>query len=97
MADRVKISGINFDVKPFDKAMDKTLMGLVQYDHNVIFIREDLPVDRKYETLLHEVFHVIYKDAALGLDPDEEERVVTAMSAGCYNFLKENKDVFVLP
>lgn len=96
MIDKVKITGIEFEVKPLDKRADKNLMGLMQYDHNIIFIREDLPTDRAYETLMHEVFHVIYKDAALGTDGDEEERIVSAMSAGFYNFLKENPNVFTL-
>jgi hypothetical protein len=89
----ITIGGIKYNVIEFDKDIDRNLMGKEQYDVGKIFIRSDLPVDKKLETLLHEVIHVIYQNAYLA-PGDEEERIVGALSCGLYNFLKDNKDVF---
>lgn len=96
MTGTVKISGINYTVDTFEKDVDRDLMGRLSYDVAQIFIRKDLPLDKKMETLLHEVMHVVYMNA--GLQPgDEEEKVVTALSSGIYQFLKDNKDVYRIP
>lgn len=96
MTDTVKISGINYTIGGFDTDVDRNLMGRLSYDVAQIYIRNDLPIDKKYETLLHEVMHAVYMNA--GLQPgDEEEKVVTALSSGIYQFLKDNKDVFRIP
>lgn len=96
MTDTVKISGIDYTIGGFDTDVDRNLMGRLSYDVAQIYIRNDLPIDKKYETLLHEVMHAVYMNA--GLQPgDEEEKVVTALSSGIYQFLKDNKDVFRIP
>ncbi len=92
----IKISGINYSVNGFDTDVDRNLMGRLSYDTAQIHIRNDLPIDKKMETLLHEVMHAVYMNA--GLQPgDEEEKVVTALSSGVYQFLKDNKDVYRIP
>lgn len=96
MTDTVRISGIEYTIGGFDTDVDRNLMGRLSYDVAQIYIRNDLPIDKKYETLLHEVMHAIYMNT--GLQPgDEEEKVVTALSSGIYQFLKDNKDVFRVP
>ena len=96
MTATVKISGIDYTIGGFDTDVDRNLMGRLSYDVAQIYIRNDLPIDKKYETLLHEVIHAVYMNA--GLQPgDEEEKVVTALSSGIYQFLKDNKDVFRIP
>ena len=96
MADTVKVSGIDYSINGFDTDVDRNLMGRLAYDTAQIYIRNDLPVDKKYETLLHEVIHIVYMNS--GLQPnDDEEKVVTALSSGVYQFLKDNKDVFRIP
>lgn len=96
MTDTIKLSGIDYSVDTFDMDVDRNLMGRLSYDTAQIFIRKDIPLDKKLETLLHEVMHVVYMNA--GLQPgDEEEKVVTAMSSGVYQFLKDNKDVYRIP
>lgn len=93
MTDTIKISGIDYSVNGFDTDVDRNLMGRLSYDTAQIYIRNDLPIDKKMETLLHEVMHTVYMNA--GLQPgDEEEKVVTALSSGVYQFLKDNKDVY---
>lgn len=92
----VNICGIPYQVDEFEADVDRNLMGRLQYDTAQIFIRKDIPLDKKMETLLHEVMHTVYMNA--GLQPnDEEEKVVTALSSGVYQFLKENKDVYRIP
>lgn len=92
----INICGIPYQVDEFEADVDRNLMGRLQYDTAQIFIRKDIPLDKKMETLLHEVMHTVYMNA--GLQPnDEEEKVVTALSSGVYQFLKENKDVYRIP
>lgn len=96
MTDTIKVSGIDYSINGFDTDVDRNLMGRLAYDTAQIYIRNDLPVDKKYETLLHEVIHIVYMNS--GLQPsDDEEKVVTALSSGIYQFLKDNKDVFRIP
>ena len=96
MNDIINIAGIEYTVEPFETDVDRNLMGRLAYNTAQIYIRKDLPLDKKYETLLHEVFHAVYMNA--GLQPDDpEEKVVTALSSGVYQFLKENKDVWRIP
>lgn len=93
MTGTIKISGIDYSVDGFDTDVDRNLMGRLSYDTAQIYIRNDLPIDKKMETLLHEVMHAVYMNS--GLQPgDEEEKVVTALSSGVYQFLKDNKDVY---
>lgn len=92
----INICGIPYQVDEFEADVDRNLMGRLQYDTAQIFVRKDIPLDKKMETLLHEVMHTVYMNA--GLQPnDEEEKVVTALSSGVYQFLKENKDVYRIP
>lgn len=96
MTTTINICGIPYQVDEFEADVDRNLMGRLQYDTAQIFVRKDIPLDKKMETLLHEVMHTVYMNA--GLQPnDEEEKVVTALSSGVYQFLKENKDVYRIP
>ena len=96
MTDTVNIAGIMYSVDPFETDVDRNLMGRLAYDTAQIYVRKDLPLDKKMETLLHEVIHAVYMNA--GLQPgDDEEKVVTALSSGIYQFLKDNKDVYRIP
>ena len=96
MTDTINIAGINYTVESFETDVDRNLMGRLAYDTAQIYIRKDLPVDKKYETLLHEVMHAVYMNTGLQ-QGDEEEKIVTALSSGIYQFLKENKDVWRIP
>lgn len=96
MTDTINIAGISYTVEPFETDVDRNLMGRLAYDTAQIYVRKDLPVDKKYETLLHEVLHAVYMNAGLQ-QGDDEEKIVTALSSGLYQFLKDNKDVWRIP
>ena len=93
MTSMIKIAGIDYTVDEFETDVDRNLMGRLAYDTAQIYIRKDLPLDKKLETVLHEVMHAVYMNAGLQ-QGDEEEKVVTALSSGVYQFLKDNKDVY---
>ena len=96
MTDTINIAGISYSVESFETDVDRNLMGRLAYDTAQIYVRKDLPIDKKLETLLHEVIHAVYMNA--GLQPgDDEEKIVTALSSGIYQFLKDNKDVYRIP
>lgn len=96
MTDTINIAGISYTVEPFETDVDRNLMGRLAYDTAQIYVRKDLPIDKKYETLLHEVLHAVYMNAGLQ-QGDDEEKIVTALSSGLYQFLKDNKDVWRIP
>lgn len=52
-----------------------------------IYLNDDMPLEQKQETLLHEVIHSLSEGMGVGL----KEEQVRALSAGLYCVLKENK------
>lgn len=59
-----------------------------------IYIEPDLPEQKKWQTLLHEVMHAVYWQCGLTKDKniqaDVEEKIIHALSMGMYQVLKDN-------
>lgn len=85
----IRIQGIDYTIIEFDSDFERNLMGREQYDKAKIFINKDLPDSKKRETLLHELLHIVYANAYLQPN-DEEERVVGALSTGLHQIIEDN-------
>lgn len=85
----IRIQGIEYTIIEFDGDIDVNLMGREAYDKAKIFIRKDMPISKKRETLLHEILHIIYANAYL-MKGDDEERIVGALSAGLHQVFEDN-------
>lgn len=86
---RIRIAGVDYEVVEFDSRLNRNLMGEEVYAESKIYIADNLPPDKKRETLLHEIMHIIYQNCYLQ-PGDEEERVVSALSTGLYQVLADN-------
>lgn len=89
MISKIRIAGIEYEIIEFDGDFDRECMGREVYDKAKIYIRKDMPDGKKFETLLHELFHIVYANSYLK-PGDEEERVVGALSTGLYQILADN-------
>lgn len=61
--------------------------GSFDFDTNTIIIDENLPLDRQWETLLHEIFHAI--NSTYGSDLTEHA-IIDFWAVALYQILKEN-------
>lgn len=59
-------------------------------DVGVIKITKGLNNIEKANTVLHEVFHGIWHVQGIGMGDETEERVVTAMTNGLVDFIRDN-------
>jgi hypothetical protein len=84
----VFILGMKIKITYFDSSCraDNT-MGRSDEKNGIISLCKDMPNDVAEQTLLHECIHLISDNVAAGLT----EKQVTAISAGLYSFIKENK------
>lgn len=84
----VKIGGVIYTVEEKD-TVDSNPMnyGVCVYHDCHIEIKKDLSVERKEQTLIHEILHAIFFEAGL---MEHEEDVVNRVGAILYQVLKEN-------
>jgi hypothetical protein len=86
----VRIGAHNFEVVMVGKNVSDDC-GRCDVTVQKIFIREDLAISVMWETLIHEVVHIIRILSGLALaDYEAEERVVQAESHFLYLFVKDN-------
>jgi Zn-dependent peptidase ImmA (M78 family) len=85
---KIRVLGHTYRVKDRFIPDDKLIhYGAVDHHTNVIEINTGLCRDQREETLLHELFHVLSCRTGANLS----EKQVTAMSAGMYSVIKDNK------
>lgn len=94
LIETVKILGSNYkllrNVKDLRADNDNKLYGEINYMNLTISIRDEIPEDIMYETLLHEIVHGI-DDKICG---DLTENQVSRLASTLYCVMKDNKHLF---
>ena len=92
--DKVKIGIYNYDVKETDDIIivdNRVCSGSITYDKLEIKLTKDRPIQKKYQTLLHEIVHGIIREYDLDLKKHDEETVVDTLAIGIYQVLMDNE------
>ena len=84
---RVTVGPFVYTVTVADE-LDEQRMGMVDFRHQTIDLLRDQPPMQMRDTLLHEVMHAVVRFA--GLDMEENERVVAALSSILLMVLRAN-------
>ncbi len=91
----IDILGIPYEVKEVNPVSDyENLMGRIDYLMQEILIKENLPIERKQEVLLHEVLHGIAE--ATGYGEEFNEKTVQTFARSLYSIFKANPTIFSL-
>lgn len=92
----VKVNGFIWDIKEDDSiSYEGNCFGSTHYKTQSIYLEPDMPQQHKEQVLIHELMHTIFWQSGLSkryqkTNPDMEEEVVTALSVGLYQVLKDN-------
>lgn len=78
---------------PEDEAIDRNINGWWNYEKSMIEIAEELSPQVKAEVLLHEILHACCTFGNVGLNDEEEERVVQGLTPVLLKFLCENENL----
>ncbi len=93
MTSKIKIGNINYELSEVP-CVDRysALKGQIIYDESIIKILDDMNLEHKQETLLHEILHGLIHFLNIDLDNKEEE-VVTQFARGIMMVIKDNPDL----
>lgn len=90
--DKINVCGVDYKIIEQEIVdNDPLTFGLTTYANSRISIKKRLSIDRKKQTLLHELVHAIAHEA--GFD-DQNEEFVDRFSRVLYQVLKENSLTF---
>lgn len=87
---KVMVAGIEYNVEEKDLVVidgKSSYSGACYFKEAKIEVLADMPLDRKQETLVHEILHAVLNEA--GYDEHDEE-MVTRASKVLYQVLKDN-------
>lgn len=94
----LKIGGFQWSVEEHkDVAHEGNVFGSTHTQSQKFFIEPDLAIQKRDQTLLHEIMHAIWWQSGLGKIYNDkehkeiEENVVHGLSMGLYQVLKDNK------
>lgn len=92
---KLKIIGFEWQVKESQAIADEgNCFGSTHTQNQIIYLEPKSPLQKKEQVLLHEILHAIWWQQGLGIrfkDKKEiEEEVVTTLSQGLYQVLKDN-------
>lgn len=91
---QLRIAHATFTVKVDNKACAaQEANGTTVIDEREITVRDDLPVDKLREVLLHETLHGCFNAGALALPNAQEERLVGAITGPLLQTLRDNPDL----
>jgi Zn-dependent peptidase ImmA (M78 family) len=89
MIDKIKYLGREITVEYFKEHLRNLNMGSCNTLKDVISINEDISLNKRQETMLHELIHSISDDFNLDLN----ENAVCTLANILYATIKENKDI----
>jgi hypothetical protein len=78
---------INADLKA------RNLWGEVDYEHQSIVVRDDIPQLRQGQVLMHEIVHAILHE--IGHPGYDDENLINALGISLHHLLKENDFTFL--
>ena len=93
----VRIGAQTYEIQLTDEPIlidHQECSGGIFYMDSVIKIRADLPYDRMWMTLWHEIFHGFTEDRGLDIGEADEENVVEAFARSMHLFVQDNPDIF---
>src|ERR1035437_10057481 len=95
ITNKLKIGGFEWTIKEnAEVAYEGNIYGTTHHTKQEIFLDPNMPQTKKEHTLLHEILHAIWWQA--GLDkrykdkPEIQEEIVSALSFGLHQVLKDN-------
>ena len=91
----IKVGGFIWTIQEDEKiATEGSVYGSTHHGKQQIFIDPDISQQKKEQTLLHEIMHTVFWQSGLNFryreNKDFEEDVVTSLSMGLYQVLKDN-------
>ena len=91
IVENIKILGEIFEVTEVDVIEeDFNILGQVNHTKNVIYLKSDLPDDKKKVTLIHEILHVIFEELGF-VNEHDNEHLVKSLSESIYQVFTENQ------
>lgn len=92
---KLKIIGFEWQVKESQEIADEgACFGSTHTQTQTIYLEKKAPIQKKEQVLLHEILHALWWQQGLGIRfKDEkkiEEEVITTLSQGLYQVLKDN-------
>lgn len=70
---------------------DNWLYGQTRARYALIRVSHDAAPSQRRDTLLHELIHAALSDAPHGLDSEQEERVIRALTPGLLGIIRDNR------
>lgn len=91
----IKIGGLVWKVRnSIDMANGENAYGSTHLVSQTIFLDPAMSLQKRENVFIHEVLHAIWDTFGLksaGFTRDQEEQIVTALSNGLYQVVKDNK------
>jgi hypothetical protein len=89
----VSYAAIKIREMPGDEAAARKINGWWDYEQSLIEVAENLCPQVKAEILLHEILHACCTYGNVGLEDDDEERVVNGIAPVLLGFLIHNPEI----
>ena len=71
------------------KSIDRRYFGITYFDEQIIYIDENLPVDRKRATLIHELTHCFIGNFITHQEKTFDEEMVADIVSNSYDIITE--------
>lgn len=89
---KIKIGAVDYTVHALNKT-DRNQYGVCLYDHQRIYLSQNMLHQQASDTILHEVLHAIWSEAGLDHIPDlNEETIVRTLATWLRIVFRDNPD-----